>query len=649
MRHFACAAVLLSLSVDAAAQQKAIVTPPSITTEGIPPIPQAIADDLARYAQFRQAQMQAWHPQKRQVLVTTALGAATQIHFVDGPGRDRRQLTWFSSGVGNGSVPSFDPADGNTFVFQYDPSGTEGRSLYRYDFSTGQIALAAASKSRYTHIWSRQGSWIAFDSAERNGKDRDLYVMQPANPATKRRLAEFEGAWSPEDWSPDGTTLLALELPSNNETYVWRVDVKTGARQAITPHGGEKVAWYNPRFSIDGRRVYAISDRSGDWRIWRCEIAACKWTPVTPEGMVVDAAIDTTFELSPDGQMLATVVDHGSYTELQLIDLTTLKAKPLPAIPRGVVSQLHWRPASRELGFTLASVRAQGDTYSIDTSLGTLTRWTASETTFNTDLLPPPEVVEWKSEDGQTISGVLYRPAPKFTGPRPVLIQIHGGPDQRARADFRGRSNYLLNELGIAIIYPNVRGSLGFGRTFERLDDGKGRTGAIKDIGALLDWVATRQELDKSRVVLAGASYGGWLALEAGIFYNDRIRGIIEGAGITDFVTYLEQTDASRRDNRRREFGDERDPEMRAYLTSISPLARAADLKKPTLVLHPGKDTRVPVEQARQLLTALKANNATVWYAEFADANHDNFPATAANQDWVLASWILFLKTFVLN
>jgi dipeptidyl aminopeptidase/acylaminoacyl peptidase len=88
---------------------------------------------------------------------------------------------------------------------------------------------------------------------------------------------------------------------------------------------------------------------------------------------------------------------------------------------------------------------------------------------------------------------------------------------------------------------------------------------------------------------------------------------------------------------------------MRAYLTSISPLARAADLKKPTLVLHPGKDTRVPVEQARQLLTALKANNATVWYAEFADANHDNFPATAANQDWVLASWILFLKTFVLN
>jgi dipeptidyl aminopeptidase/acylaminoacyl peptidase len=294
-------------------------------------------------------------------------------------------------------------------------------------------------------------------------------------------------------------------------------------------------------------------------------------------------------------------------------------------------------------------VRAQGDTYSIDTSLGTLTRWTASETTFNTDLLPPPEVVEWKSEDGQTISGVLYRPAPKFTGPRPVLIQIHGGPDQRARADFRGRSNYLLNELGIAIIYPNVRGSLGFGRTFERLDDGKGRTGAIKDIGALLDWVATRQELDKSRVVLAGASYGGWLALEAGIFYNDRIRGIIEGAGITDFVTYLEQTDASRRDNRRREFGDERDPEMRAYLTSISPLARAADLKKPTLVLHPGKDTRVPVEQARQLLTALKANNATVWYAEFADANHDNFPATAANQDWVLASWILFLKTFVLN
>jgi dipeptidyl aminopeptidase/acylaminoacyl peptidase len=278
-----------------------------------------------------------------------------------------------------------------------------------------------------------------------------------------------------------------------------------------------------------------------------------------------------------------------------------------------------------------------------------MTRWTSSETTFNPDVLPAPEVIEWKSADGTIISGVLYRPAAKFAGPRPVMVNIHGGPDLLERARWLGRSNYFLNEMGIAIVYPNVRGSLGFGRKFQQMDDGRGREGAIKDIGALLDWIATRQDLDRNRVMLTGASYGGWLALEAGIHYNDRIRGIIEGAGITDFATYLENTDAARQANRRLEFGDERDPQMREFLTSISPVTRAADLKKPTFILHPGKDIRVPIDQARQLRDALKKNNAPVWYAEFPDATHDPFPATATQYNWMLAAWIVFIQNFLLN
>jgi dipeptidyl aminopeptidase/acylaminoacyl peptidase len=168
-------------------------------------------------------------------------------------------------------------------------------------------------------------------------------------------------------------------------------------------------------------------------------------------------------------------------------------------------------------------------------------------------------------------------------------------------------------------------------------------------IGALLDWIAGRSDLDKDRVMLTGASYGGWLALEAGIHYNDRIRCVMEGAGITDFVTYLEKTDPARQENRRQEFGDEREPQMREFLLSISPITRAKDLKKPTFILHPAKDIRVPVGQARELLDALKKNNATVWYAEFADAQHDNFPNNAQNLNWMLSAWIMFVKTFLVN
>ena len=384
--------------------------------------------------------------------------------------------------------------------------------------------------------------------------------------------------------------------------------------------------------------------------MWRCDLASGAWIAVTPDGVRVDNSQNAGYAPSPDGSLLAVIVDRGSTSELQLIDTTTLKARTIALPTQGIVSNLMWRPGSRELGFTLGSVRSQGDVYSLDASLGTFTRWTSSETTFNAETLPPPEIVEWKSFDGTPISGVLYRPPAQFTGPRPVLVNIHGGPSVNERTRWQGRSNYLLNELGIAVLFPNVRGSGGFGRKFEQLDNGTLREGAVKDIGAALDWIATRPDLDKTRVALTGASYGGWLALEAGIHYNDRIRGIIEGAGITDFVTYLEQdTDPARQANRRAEYGDERDPQMRDFLKSISPVTRAKDLKKPTFILQPGRDTRIPVAQARELLNALKENNATVWYAEFADGNHEGFPNTRANGDWMFAAWIVFLKAYLLN
>jgi dipeptidyl aminopeptidase/acylaminoacyl peptidase len=650
MRHFACAAILFLLPSSALAQEKTVPVPPGIKVEGMPPIPQSIEEGLARYTQFREAELLDWHPTKRQILIQTAFGNYPQIHNVDGPGRARTQLTFLPQpGVSRYVDARFDPADGNTFVFLRDPAGGEARSPYRYDMTTGDVSLVVEAKARYTGAWARQGKWYAYDSSERNGRDLDLYVVQPSDPTTKRRLAELEGAWSPQDWSPDGNSVLAIELVSNTETYLWLIDVKTGTKKALTPRDGAKSQWLFARFSSDGRKVYAVSDKGGDLpRVWSADVATGKWTPVTADTDAVD--ILNGFELSPDGQMMAVVIDRGVVSELRVIDVATSKARPLPALPRGVVKQLRWRPGSREIGFSIESIRTQGDVYSIDASVGTLTRWTTSEVNFNPETaLPPPELVGWKSPDGVAITGILYRPAAKFTGPRPVLINLHGGPALREQLVFRGRSNYFLNDLGVAILYPNVRGSLGFGRAFEQMDNGRGRDGAIKDVGAGLDWIGTRADLDKTRVVLSGGSAGGWLALEAGIVYNDRLRGIMVGAGMTDLPTFLEQTAPQRQENRRGEFGDERDPQMREYLRSISPITRAADLKKPTMIMHPGKDTRVPVAQAQELTKALKANGASVWYLEFSDANHDNFPGGGANNNYMICSWIMFFKAFVLN
>lgn len=649
-RHLVCAAAVLALPAFGFAQAPTAPAPANTKIEGMPPLPQSILDGVARYGQFRQAYLADWHPTKRQLLINTSFASnppSPQLHLVDGPGRDRRQVTWMPRGVSINAAVTFAPS-GEYFVFQYDPSA-ELRSFYRYTLGTGEVALVTESRARYAPVFSNDGKWLAYDSTERNGRDRDLYVIQPADPSTKRRLGDFSGPFSPQDWWPDGSAILANEVLSNTETYLWKVDVQTGKQTAITPRDGEKAGFFNARLSPDGRRVFALSDREGgEYRVWRCDIANCKWTAVTPPGMAVDSPnLGGGFELSPDGSMLATTIDRGSNSELLVLDLTTLKPRTIPALPKGLVSRVRWRPNSREVGFSLESSKAPNDVYSIDTSLGTLTRWTASEVTFNSDQLPAPEVIELKSFDGLPISSVLYRPAAKFSGPRPVLVSIHGGPDLRERAQWRGRSNYMLDELGVAILYPNVRGSIGFGRNFAALDDGKLRGDAVKDIGAILDWIATRPELDKNRVMLLGISSGGWLALQAGSAYNDRIRGVIEGAGITNFVTFLESTDPARQENRRHEYGDERDPAMREFLLSLSPAKNAAALKKPTFIIQPGKDARVPLNQAQELLQALKANNQPVWYLEFTEANHDNLPLIGDN--YLLASWMWFFRSYLLN
>jgi dipeptidyl aminopeptidase/acylaminoacyl peptidase len=188
----------------------------------------------------------------------------------------------------------------------------------------------------------------------------------------------------------------------------------------------------------------------------------------------------------------------------------------------------------------------------VDVTTGTLERWTESETGgLNAQAFSEPELVRWKSFDGRTISGFLYKPAARFSGPRPVIVNIHGGPEGQSRPGFQGRSNYYLDELGVAVLYPNVRGSTGFGKTFVTLDNGRLREDSVKDIGALLDWIPTRKDLDASRVMITGGSYGGYMTLASLIHHGAELRCGVDIVGISNFLTFLKNTQDYRRDLRR--------------------------------------------------------------------------------------------------
>jgi dipeptidyl aminopeptidase/acylaminoacyl peptidase len=319
-----------------------------------------------------------------------------------------------------------------------------------------------------------------------------------------------------------------------------------------------------------------------------------------------------------------------------------------PKIPAGTIQTLQWHANGRDLAFNLRSIHTFLDVYSVSSATGAVERWTKSESGgANPDALPPPEIVRWKSFDGQTISGVLYRPPARFTGPRPVIVNIHGGPDDRERPRFLGRSGSFLNELGVALIYPNVRGATGFGKAFLAADNGKLREDAVKDIGALLDWIAQQPALDKSRVMVTGASYGGYMTYAVAAMYPDRIRCAHAALGISNFVSYMETTEPVRLTNRRSEYGDERDPSMREFLTRISPITQAAKIRVPLFIAHGAKDTRVPLAQAQQMATAVRANGVPVWLAIFDEEGHNPFNAT--NNDFNLFIWAKFAQEYLLK
>jgi dipeptidyl aminopeptidase/acylaminoacyl peptidase len=354
------------------------------------------------------------------------------------------------------------------------------------------------------------------------------------------------------------------------------------------------------------------------------------------------------FDLSDDGQKIAFVSNEDGFGVLHIYDVAGKTDKPVTDLPRGVVERAQWRRHSHELGFNLVSARSPSDVYSLDTDSNKVERWTFSETGgLDTSHLPEPELIHWKSWDERSISGFLYRPTEKFSGPRPVMILIHGGPEGQFRPDFLGSTNYYLNELGVALIFPNVRGSTGYGKAFLALDNGLLREGSYKDINSLLDWVSQQNALDAKRVLITGGSYGGFMTLAVATNYNDRICCSVDIVGPSNLVTFLEHTSGYRQDLRRVEYGDERDPKTRAYLESIAPANKAQNITKPLFVIAGKNDPRVPASESEQMADVVRKNKTPVWYLLAKDEGHGF--RKKKNRDFEFYATVMFVKEYLLK
>lgn len=645
LRLLAIPLLIVSFTAFSAAESDTVAPNENLVVESIPAIPASLATTVERYNNFRWARLYDWNPVRREMLITTRFADTNQLHSVKMPGGARTQLTFFPEPV---SSALYQPTRGNFFVFSKDVGGGEFYQFYRYDIDNGDITLLTDGKSRNTgKLWSHAGDKLVYGSTRRNGKDVDLWIMEPTKPETNHMLAQLEGGgWDPLDWSPDDHSILALEEISANESYLWVFDAKSGAKTLLTPKGvAQKISYSGGKFSKDHKGIYTTTDKDSEFhRLAYIDLATKQHNYLTNH---ISWDIDE-FDLSDDGTTIAFIANEDGYGVLHLLDTNTRQEKSVPKLPKGVISDVRWHKNSRDLGFDLSSARSDLDVYSLDAETGKVDRWTQSETGgLNTDNFSEPELIHWKTWDGRPISGFLYRPPTRFAGKRPVMVDIHGGPEGQFRPDFLGRFNYYLNELGVTLIFPNVRGSTGYGKSFLALDNGFSREGSYQDINTLFDWIQTQPDLDSSRILVTGGSYGGFMTLAVATTYNGRICCSVDVVGISNLVTFLEHTSGYRQDLRRVEYGDERDPKMRAFLESISPLNKAKNITKPLFVVAGKNDPRVPESESRQMVDTVRKNGTPVWYLLARDEGHGF--RKKKNQDYQFYATVMFVKEFLLK
>lgn len=618
----------------------------SLYIEKIPEIPSRLIADLLPYQNVHHASFCDWLPDDKGILIRTRLGDVAQIHLVAHPAGFRKQLTFFKEPVAGGLVCP-DP-EKPFFLFTKDSAGNELNRIYRYNYKTGKIQVLTRESSRYRAIkWNNRGDKFAFSSTKRNGKDYDIYLGSADGPEDHQCILKQEGYWRAVDFSPDDKRLLVEHYVSANESYYYILNIKTKKLTRINPVT-QKISYDDARWAKDGKGLYFTSDQFSDFKqLVYHDLVDQKNIPLTRSipWDIVD------FDLSPSGDTIAFISNENGITKLYFLNTKTHTITQAH-LPEGLIYGIKFKPDGKELAFVRNSSKTPGDVYTLNLKKKTLVRWTYSEVGgLNTELFVTPELIHYPTFDSingepRMIPAFYYRPT-GFKPPYPVLIICHGGPESQYLPFFSSLTQFYLNEMGLAVIAPNIRGSSGYGKEYLMLDNGYHREDAVKDIGALLDWIEKQPELDQTRVAISGGSYGGYLVLAAMVHYSNRLSCGIDACGISNFVTFLEKTGAYRRDLRRAEYGDERDPQMREFLQKISPLTNADRIKKPLLVIQGANDPRVPVAEAEQIIRAVRKNRVDVWYLLAEDEGHGF--RKKANRDFSYYAQILFLKKYLLN
>jgi len=616
--------------------------------EDVPEIPEDISTRIQQYQNTRSASFADWLPNDDGILIATRFGNTSQLHTVNSPGGARNQITFFDEPVTNGS---FSPSSAyNGFLFTKDIGGNEFDQIYWYDMNTRNAEMLSDGASRnFGMSWSNKGDQFAFTSSRRNKMDFDIYISDMKSPKVATlKVDRGSGYWVAVDWSPDDSKLIVIQYLSSTKSNSYILDLKTEGLTQINDAKTEAV-FLASGWDKTGKKIYATTNMGREFNtLVQYDVSSKKIEYITDD---IPWDIDE-FTTNTSRTKAAFTVNENGFSQLYVMDIATNAYKKVPNLPVGQINAIKFKPSKAELAMVLNSTETPGDVYALNLNSLKMTRWTTSEVGgLDTSLFPKPELINFETFDKvdgkiRTIPAFVYKPL-NVEGPLPVMISIHGGPEGQHTPSFSSFYAFLANEMGIAIIAPNVRGSAGYGKTFLKLDNGFNREDSVKDIGKLIEWIENNSDFDKDKVAVFGGSYGGYMVLSSMYNFSDKLKCGVDIVGISNFVTFLENTEAYRRDLRRAEYGDERDPEMRTYLESISPTNHVTEFKSPLFVIQGANDPRVPASESEQMVKSIRENNGKVWYMLAKDEGHGF--RKKENSDRMTEAVAVFLQEHLLD
>jgi len=620
--------------------------------ENIPQIPASLPQTLSRYQNVRSARFTGWSKDSKSIYIKTRFDHVTQLHSVGVPGGARYQLTFGEEPIGE----VLSQPNGKLLALTRDKGGDEFDQVFLLNPQNGLMRMLSDGKALNNRMtWDRQGRQLAYRSTRRNGRSSDIWLQDPDSSIEPVMVLETADGtlWKPIDFSQDGKKMLIQQYISVVDSRIYIKTLPDGELRLLVGSTENPSTNISIGFSKKGSHVlFVTNQRDGAAELARVSIDNVETVDFVPS--IADWDI-TQSALSPNRKRGAFVANEGGISRLYIFDPEKMTYKLVQNIPLGLISGLIFSPDSKKLGMTLNSARHPNDAFVLELgrrplSIQNLTRWTFSEVGgLDTRKFLKPVPVSFPSPvEGQekaiNIPAFVYLPPGK--GPFPVIIHVHGGPESQFRPRFNSDFQMWIDQLGVAIIAPNIRGSLGFGARYITMDDGYQREAAVQDIGALLDWIALQPQLDKDRVAIQGASYGGYIALASAVHYSDRLRAAVDRLGISNFVTFLENTQDYRRELRRIEYGDERDPQMRAFLEEISPLNNVDKINIPLFVQQGRNDPIVPTSESDQMVKALREQGQVVWYMNALNEGHGY--GKKENRDLYQQAAYLFLQKYLL-